>query len=92
MARAVAIDVQRDPEQERDDEAGERRVTHGVADEGQAAQHDEGTHHRAHDPDQDRGHQATLHEPEAHRVEEELQHAHRRPSWKWRSPAGASSW
>ena len=64
-------DVQRDAQHVRDDQARERGVADGVADEGQTAQDDERAHHRADDPDQDGRHQSALHEAVGHRVEEE---------------------
>ena len=67
-------DVQRDAEDEGDDQARERRMADGVADEREAAQDDERAHHRADDPDEDGGHQAALHEAVGHRLEEEVEH------------------
>ncbi len=53
-------------------------MTHGVADEGEPFQHDERPHHRADDPDEDRGHEAALHEPVAERIRDEPDDIHQR--------------
>ena len=57
-----------------------------VADEGEAAQDDEGAHDGADDADQDRRHQAALHEAVGQRVEDEVEHVSAASSWKCRSP------
>ena len=80
--RHRAADVERDAEQEGDDQPREGGVADGITDEREATQHDEGSDDGAHDPDEDRGDQAALHEPESHRVEQEIEEAHPRPSWK----------
>ena len=59
MASAVAdrgdrpADVQRRPDDVRDDEPRERGVADGVADEGEALEDDERAHDRADDADQE---------------------------------------
>ena len=54
--------------------------------------HHECAHHRTHDPDEDRGHEATLHEAVGHRAEEEIEHLSRPGRGSGARRPGASSW
>ena len=54
-----------------DDQARERGVAHGVADEREALEDDERAHHRADDADEQRRDEAALHEAVGQRIEEQ---------------------
>ena len=63
-----------------------------IADERQSLEHDERAHHRAHDPDEERGDEPTLHEAVGHRVDQEADQVHQRLRRGSGARRRASSW